>query len=212
MMIFKPYKKKFPLVRQYDQTDCGPAALLSVLKYYGGNDSLVHVRELCRTTGEGTTMFDLVYASDKLGFEVNGVKGDYEALLAEEMPCIAHVLLEDRQTHYMVIYKINEKSLLLGDPGKGLITLKRKDFEAMWTSRAVMLLKPTKMLYNKVPIHWLSWIFSYFKQESIWINQSVFFGIVYTVFGLTTAILIQLLIDDLIPSKDLFKIGYIGGL
>jgi len=212
MMIFKPYKKKFPLVRQYDQTDCGPAALLSVLKYYGGNDSLVHVRELCRTTGEGTTMFDLVYASDKLGFEVNGVKGDYEALLAEEMPCIAHVLLEDRQTHYMVIYKINENSLLLGDPGKGLITLKRKDFEAMWTSRAVMLLKPTKILYNKVPIHWLSWIFSYFKQESIWINQSVFLGIVYTVFGLTTAILIQLLIDDLIPSKDLFKIGYIGGL
>ena len=81
MTIFQPFMKKFPLVRQYDQTDCGPAALLSVLKYHGGNDNLVHVRELCRTTGEGTTMLDLVYASDKLGFEVNGAKGDYEGLL-----------------------------------------------------------------------------------------------------------------------------------
>jgi ABC-type bacteriocin/lantibiotic exporter with double-glycine peptidase domain len=55
---------KFPLIRQYDQIDCGPAALLSVLKFYGGNASLVSMRELCETTTQGSTMLDLVKAGE----------------------------------------------------------------------------------------------------------------------------------------------------
>lgn len=212
MIIFNRYKKKFPLVRQYDQTDCGPAALLSILKYYGGNDNLVHVRELCRTTTDGTTMLDLVFAAAKLGFKAKGIRGNYDALLNEKMPCIVHVTVENRLMHYMIIYKIKENYLILGDPGKGLFNSSREDFEKIWTSKAVILLRPNKILYNKIPIHWSQWIFSHFKQESIWINQSVFLGIVYTLIGLTTAVLIQRLIDELIPSKNLSQIGYIGGL
>ena len=113
MNIINRYKKKFPLVRQYDQTDCGPAALLSVLKYYGGNDNLAHIRELCRTTTDGTTMLDLVFAAAKLGFEAKGVRANYEALLTEQKPCIVHVIHESRRTHYMVIYKIAKNSLNL---------------------------------------------------------------------------------------------------
>ena len=186
MSIFKPYKKKFPLVRQYDQTDCGPAALLSVLKYYGGDDHLIHVRELCRTASDGTTMLDLVFAAAKLGFEAKGVRGNYEVLINEKKPCIVHVIVENQRTHYMVVYKINESSLFLGDPGKGLTRLNREEFEKIWISKAVILLKPNKKLHNKITIHWSKWIYSYFKQESNWINQSVFLGVIYTLFGLVT--------------------------
>jgi ATP-binding cassette subfamily B protein len=212
MNVFNRIKKKFPLVRQYDQTDCGPAALLSVLKYYGGNDNLVHIRELCRTTTDGTTLLDLVFAAAKLGFEAKGVKGNFEALLNEQRPCIVHVVVENRLMHYMVIYKINKNSLTLGDPGKGLIRVKREDFEKIWISKVIILLKPNRILHNQTAIHWSKWILSYFKQESIWINQSLFLGMVYTLLSLATAVLIQRLIDDLIPSKNLSQIGYIGGL
>ena len=61
-------RKKYRVFRQYEQSDCGPAALLSVLKYYGGNDHLIHMRELCRTTSEGTTLLDMVNAAKKIGF------------------------------------------------------------------------------------------------------------------------------------------------
>jgi len=44
------------IVKQYDQIDCGPAALLSVLKYYGGDASLVKVRDLCKMGVSGSTM------------------------------------------------------------------------------------------------------------------------------------------------------------
>ena len=63
------FKSKFPVVRQYDQIDCGPAALLNVLKFYDGNASLVSMRELCETTTQGSTMLDLVKAAEKVGFK-----------------------------------------------------------------------------------------------------------------------------------------------
>ena len=83
------FKTKFPVIRQYDQIDCGPAALLSVLNYYGGNASLVFMRELCETTTQGSTMLDLVKAAEKVGFKAYGAKDEYEELKKEKMPCIA---------------------------------------------------------------------------------------------------------------------------
>ncbi len=79
--------KKYPIVRQYDQIDCAPAALLSVLRYYGGDDTIVHARELCETSIMGSTMFSLVKAAKELGFEAKGATGNFEDLIKEKMPC-----------------------------------------------------------------------------------------------------------------------------
>ena len=44
---------------QLDQSDCGVACLLSVIKLYEGNNSLEKLRELSGTTKQGTTMLGL---------------------------------------------------------------------------------------------------------------------------------------------------------
>lgn len=59
----KLFSAKYGLIKQYDQVDCGPASLLSVLKFYGGNSSLVQLRELTNTSVNGSTMLDLVNAA-----------------------------------------------------------------------------------------------------------------------------------------------------
>jgi ABC-type bacteriocin/lantibiotic exporter with double-glycine peptidase domain len=81
LLIEKFLKKKYPIVRQYDQIDCGPAALLSVLKYWRGDTNLVHVRELCQTNIQGSTMADIVKAARTLGFDAVGAQGEYEELI-----------------------------------------------------------------------------------------------------------------------------------
>ncbi len=68
----KIFQRKYPVVRQYDQIDCGPAALLSVLKFWGGDSSIVHIRELANTDAGGTNMLGLVKAAEKLGFQAHG--------------------------------------------------------------------------------------------------------------------------------------------
>jgi ABC-type bacteriocin/lantibiotic exporter with double-glycine peptidase domain len=82
----KIFQNKYPVVRQYDQIDCGPAALLSVLKFWGGKSSIVHLRELTNTDASGTNMLGLVKAAEKLGFQAHGATGEYEDLMKEQMP------------------------------------------------------------------------------------------------------------------------------
>jgi len=201
---------KFPVIKQYDQIDCGPAALLSVLKFYGGNASLVFMRELCETTAQGSTMLDLVKAAEKVGFKAYGAKGEYEDLLKEKMPCIAHVVLESRLNHFAIIYKINSKGVLIGDPGKGIYKLKKEKFLKIWQKKSVILLQPNSKLHTSDHTSWIKWITSYLKKNESWVYQTVFLGIVYTVLGLLTAIFVQRLIDDFIPKRDLSKIIYTG--
>ncbi|RKY75136.1 hypothetical protein DRQ07_12360 [candidate division KSB1 bacterium] len=156
----KLFKNRFPVVRQYDRVDCGPAALLSVLKYYGGNASLVYLRELCNVNTQGTTMLEIVNAAKTLGFNAYGAAGEYEDLLNENMPCIAHVVVENGLNHFIIVYRIDEKGIVAGDPGKGICKLSKAEFEKIWKKKAVILLKPGNDLYNYKPPNWFNWITS----------------------------------------------------
>ena len=122
------YYKKYPVVRQYDQIDCGPAAVLSILKFYGGNSSIVHIRELTQTDASGSNMLGLVKAAKKLGFQAYGATGEYEDLMTEKMPCIAHVIIDKRLQHFVIVYKIDGKGVLIGDTGKGLVKISKEKF------------------------------------------------------------------------------------
>lgn len=202
-------KARYALVRQYEQVDCGPAALLTVLRFWRGNTTLVHVRSLSQTDSSGSTMLGLVQAARALGFEAKGATGEYEDLIKEDMPCIAHVIMDDRLQHFIVVFKINAKGVIVGDPGKGVYKLSRNEFLAIWREKAVILLAP-KQLYHGKSSTWLSWILTYFRTEESWLYQSIFLGLIYTALGLLVAVFIQSLIDKLIPGRDYFKIIITG--
>lgn len=202
----------YPVVRQYDQADCGPAALLSVLRYWGGNTSIAHVRELARTDARGSTMLGLVQAAQALGFQAHGAKGTYEDLLRDvELPCIAHVI-QDGLQHFVVVYKADGRGVLIGDPARGRLRLTRAQFEAMWKSGAAVLLKPGPELLRRDTPHWLRWVAEYLRHEQTWLIQAVFIGAVYTAIGLLTALFIQSLVDHHIPNGDLRRILILGGV
>ena len=64
-------KKTF--VPQIDARDCGVAALASIVKYYGSDYSLAHLRELAKTSKEGTTALGIVQAAQEIGFETRPI-------------------------------------------------------------------------------------------------------------------------------------------
>lgn len=207
----KLFKAKYPIVKQYDQKDCGPAALLSVLKYYGGNSSLPHLRELCNTSQQGSTMLDIVNSAKELGFKAIGASGEYEDLMEETMPCIANVIIDDTLNHFVVVYKIRDDKIFIADPGKGKYWLSKEVFLKIWKSKSVVLLKPEEELVrHEIPM-WYNWLYSYVEKESSWVYQSLFLGTIYTILGLATALFIQLLLDKFIPQKDNTKILYSSG-
>jgi len=203
---------KYPLVRQLDKSDCGPAALLSVLKYFGGEASLWHIRSLCRTGLHGTTLYDMIEAAKSLGLSASGVKGSYEDLMSGKLPAIAHVHIDKHREHFIVIYQIRKKYLIAVDPARGRIKLERDMFEQMWRSKVLILFDSSDQPVCHASFSWYSWLLRNLKNESAWMGQSIFLGLIFTLLGLLTAFFIQQLIDRYIPSGQSNKILYTGSL
>lgn len=204
-------RSRYPVVRQFERIDCGPAALLSVLKYHGGDASLARVRELAGTDVEGTSLLALQSAAGQLGLDGFGAAGSYRALVDEvEGPCIAHVIVGDRLRHYVVVYEATPRRVILGDPRLGLVHMSPEDFRDRWRSRAVLVLTPTQSIARERAPNWVRWMAAHFRRQEAWVVQSLFLGLLYTLLGLLTALFIQWLIDHYIPDRDWTRILIVG--
>ena len=203
-------RSREPVVRQYDRADCGPAALLSVLRAQGGDSSLSHVRQLAATTARGTTLADLARAAVMLGFEARGATGTLEALAQTTLPCIAHLVLPDGWQHYVVVYRITARTVVVGDPADGRRTLAHDEFSALWRHKAVLLLTPGPALTANRPLHWMHWLAPALRPEESWLTQAVFLGILYAAVSLSVSWFVQVLLDRLIPARASSRIVLTG--
>ena len=210
-MRFLGFAPRYPVVRQYDRVDCGPACLLAMLRFHGGDAGLAPVRSLAGTDSSGTSLLGLYQAAQSLGFDARGATGNYESLREVNLPCIAHVVVEDGP-HYMVVYEAGEHELRVADPARGLVRLTRTEFERIWVQGTVLLLEPGPELHSAPPPHWFPWVLHHCRGAQGWLVQSVFLGLVYTALGLVTAFVVQRLVDDFIPGGDGSRIIAAGGV
>ena len=186
-----------PVVRQYDQMDCGPAALLSVLRAYGGDSSLPEVRRVTHTGNRGASLLGLCAGAEALGFSAHGARGSYEELRAERLPCIAHLVLETGQQHFVVVYETTDRQVTIGDPGRGVHRLPVTEFTRLWETQAVLLLSPGTTLVDEPAPHWLEWMTGLVLEQPVWFSQVIFLGLLVTLGTVGAAALVQLLIDAL---------------
>ena len=93
-MRFLGFSPRYPVVRQYDRVDCGPACLLAVLRFHGGDTGLAPVRSLAGTDASGTSLLGLYRAAQTLGFDARGATGDYESLRSVKEPRFCGAALE----------------------------------------------------------------------------------------------------------------------
>lgn len=127
--------------------DCGVCCLLSIIKHYGGNVSKEYLRDLTNTTKNGVTAYNIIETAKKLGFDSYALCGDLKEIDANNLPVIAHVIINKSYKHFIVIYKIdflNEKVLVM-NPAKGKEILSFSEFKLESSSNYIFL-KPVKKL------------------------------------------------------------------
>ncbi len=73
------------LIKQFDGTDCGAACLAMVASHYKAKYSVTSIREIAGTDTHGTNLAGLVKAGEAMGFSVQVLKGDKEAL-SQDLP------------------------------------------------------------------------------------------------------------------------------
>ena len=143
------------IVLQDGIKDCGICCLLSIIRFYGGEVSKEYLRELTNTTKDGVTLYNLLEASKVIGFNAEGLSGKIEDINVNDLPCIAHININKKFKHFIVIYKINSEKhqLTIMDPAKGKKTISFSEFNLLSSSNYLFITPRKKLpIYNKKKI------------------------------------------------------------
>ena len=102
-----------------------------IVRYYNGSISTFKLEEMLKTTRKGTDAYHVVETLKKIGFNAYGIKLD--EIKKSKIPFIANVIIDNMYKHYIVVYEVNSKYLLVADPASGIKKISFNDFYNIWT-------------------------------------------------------------------------------
>lgn len=193
------------IVRQNGYKDCGPSCLLSIMKYYGLEVSHEEVTMNLKTTREGTNAFNIINGSRLYGFDGFASHYNYDDIINSKvtLPIICHCK-KDNFLHFIVIYKINKKSIIVMDPSSSITKITKEQFKDMYLNTSIVIY-PVKQVCN-----------SFSKNENIiktyiWLNRKELFKIlIINIFIILFGILLNyysyIVIDYILPNYDYKKL------
>jgi ATP-binding cassette, subfamily C, bacteriocin exporter len=148
MAFVKVWKWRRMLIRQRDLSDCGPACLAAVCRYYNKYESVSRIRQLAKTDPNGTTVLGIVEAAQVLGFDAKGVRAESPEFIP--LPAIVHVIVDERISHYLVVMQATGNVVTVMDPAEGRMKrYSRNQFDNIWTGIVVLLAPGENFQQNK---------------------------------------------------------------
>ena len=192
---------RYYCIRQHDMTDCGAACLATISKQYGLSTSITKIREIAGTDKQGTNVYGMCKAAEQLGFTAKGVKGNQEAFFSEiPLPAIAHVIVDGKLLHYVVIHKISKKEIIIADPGKGLVKKTPEEFFKEWTGVMILLVPSVNFTKGKETKSIFERFFGLLLPQKKLVFDIFLASIVITLLGILGAFYFQVIIDDILPA------------
>jgi len=191
--------KRFRLVEQAEEMDCGAACLAMICRHYGIPMTLGKLRELANVTREGATLDSLSRVGESLGFTTRGVKCTYEALLGFDLPFIAHW----EGYHYIIVYGLSKHHVWVADPGPGFRKMTVEEFEKGWTGNC-LLFKPgsdmVQLAAQRSP--WVRFV-SYLKPYRNILAYLFMATFVIQVLGVAPPVIIQHILDEVLVHHNI---------
>lgn len=130
---------RYPIYRQDSNYSCGAYCIKMILKYHHLNVEVKEIKERCKLTNNGISIYGIVKCFESYHFDAKAYQCDFSTLLKEaSLPCIIH-LLDGELTHYVVLYKVTKKYLLLGDPAYGLVKKSKEDVAKEYTGICICI-------------------------------------------------------------------------
>ncbi|MCD2255757.1 peptide cleavage/export ABC transporter [Lactobacillus sp. CC-MHH1034] len=210
----KYFKNRRDYVPQVDERDCGVAALAMILRHFGSQYSLAHLRDLAKTDMAGTTALGIVEAAETLDLETKPIRADATLFDVPDLPFpfIAHVLKQGRLLHYYVVFGQRGDKLLIGDPDPtvGLHKMAKADFLKEWSGVAIFFApKPGYQSAQESKNSLFSYVPMMFKQHHL-ITNIIVASILVTLISILGSYYLQGIIDTFIPSQMVNTLGIIS--
>ena len=194
---------KFKYNKQDGIKDCGVCCLHNIIRYYGGNINFEKLRKMVNTDKSGTSIFNLVNVSNKLGLISNAYRCEYSDLLNQKFPVIAYIKVKKVYSHFIIIYQIKKDKIYVFDPIRGYIKYDKELFLEEW-GNIILTFKKTSKLVNKVTIDYKYYIYNYIKKNKYTIYTISILSILYTFLSGINSVYIGRLIDNINNQSFIF--------
>jgi HlyB family type I secretion system ABC transporter len=191
--------QRYPFVKQQSRSDCGVACLVMIGRYWGKNFGINQIRAMANVDRNGASLWGLVTAAESIGFSTRPIKGTLDGLGQQRLPAIAHW----EGNHYIVVYAITRRAVVVSDPALGRRRLTRAQFQAGWTGYT-LLLQPTQALQQAPEAQSDLWRFIELIKPYRWVFVEVLLAsLLIQLFGLCTPIFTQILLDRVVVERSL---------
>lgn len=192
--------KKLPVIIQTEVAECGLASMAMVANYYGHKLDLNGLRRKYSISSKGATLQGLIKLADNLQLSSRPLRLELEELSQLKTPCILHWNLN----HFVVLKSVRGNKVTIHDPGVGVREMKLDVVSKHFTGVALELtptpdFKPEKIAKRAKLSHFWSRITG-LKRTLI---QILILSILLQVFAIATPFYMQLVVDDVIISRDL---------
>lgn len=195
---------RYTYVKQHDATDCAAACLAMVCLHYKKETTITRLRDMMGTDLKGTNLLGLSKCANTLGFITQAVRVDKEGFLSKyTLPAIANVITKEGMTHFVVIFKITKKYVVIGDPAKDLMRVEIDEFYKTFTG-AMLILKPNnsfetgKLKGEKIFNRYMALL----KPQAKLFVYGIITSLMITILGIISSLFNNILFDEILPYKQ----------
>ena len=194
------------VVRQQDIKDCGAACLLSIIKYYGGNISLEKIRVDSCISSSGISAFNLIAAAKRYGLDGRGTRITFDDLIKSKLvyPFISYVELKNGLRHYIVVYEITKKYILVMDPAKGLNKLKYDEFKSIYKDIIIEFSLISNIINYSKDNKLFDIFLRYIKSDYKLILRMFITSLLLTIVSIISTFMIKIIISN-VDSNNIMK-------
>jgi HlyB family type I secretion system ABC transporter len=191
--------RRFSLVRQIDEMDCGAACLAMVCRYFGRSVSLARIRRLVHTSLDGTSLRALCHAAEELGLAARSVKTSGQRLGEMPLPAIVHW----EGNHWLILYDVDEQRVRVADPAVGLRRLGRAEFDRKWSGYAALF--DYTEAFKKAPEGKanLSWLWPFFRPFTGLMIKALTLAIIVSALQMVLPVFTQVVVDTVLVHQEL---------
>jgi HlyB family type I secretion system ABC transporter len=203
---WKRLTKSYPFYAQQSAADCGSACLVMIGNYWGKHFSINRLRDMTNVNRNGASLKAMAATAENLGFATRPVKATLDKLTEQPLPAIAHW----EGKHFIVVYEITKKRVIVCDPALGQRSLTKAEFQAGWSGYA-LLLQPTAQLKDTKNESRSFWkFFELIKPHYRTLLEIFIASILIQLFGLVTPVFTQLLLDRVLVQRSVTTLNAVG--
>ncbi|MCL2806927.1 MAG: cysteine peptidase family C39 domain-containing protein [Coriobacteriia bacterium] len=159
------------------------------------------IREIAGTDRVGTNAAGMVKAAEQLGFYAKAVKGDATAFASDfTLPAVALTITKKGMAHFVVIHKKTENSVVVADPGAGLVTVSLKEFLSCWLGVLILLTPSTDFRKDNQTENFLLSFFRLLIPQKRLLIFIFLASVLITVFGILGAFYFRIIMDTIVPG------------